>query len=285
MGRKIAFSALGLALAGGSAHAAAFEVRDAVARVVVIPEARSDIKVEMLKTHDKLPLTVRTEGDRVIIDGKLSHRITNCRSTGENVRVHVLGLGEIAYGDMPQVVIRTPKAVVGEAGGAVFGVVGKTESLELANAGCGDWTLADVAGRARLRQAGSGDTRMGASRELDVRIAGSGDVSTGPVDGPVTVSVSGSGDVRAATANGPVDIKIAGSGDVLIAGGRATDASISVAGSGDVNLNLTADTLRARVAGSGDVHIRQVTGSVSKSTAGSGSITIGRSDDNDDNRS
>ena len=281
MRQMTVLATLGLAMAATTAHAASFEVRDAVARVVVIPEARTDIKVEMLKTSEPLPLTVRNEGDRVVIDGKLAHRITNCRGAGENVRVHILGIGDVAYADMPQVVIRTPKAVVGEAGGAVFGVVGKTDSLDLGNSGCGDWTLADVAGRARLREAGSGDTKMGASQELDVRIAGSGDLLAGPVAGPVTVSVSGSGDVKAASANGPVEIKIAGSGDVLIAGGHATDASISVAGSGDVNLDLVAESLRARVAGSGDVRIREVTGSVSKSTAGSGSITIGRSKDGD----
>lgn len=278
MGRMSFLAALFLTASSGAANAAAYEVRDAVARVIVIPEARNDIKVEVLKANTKTPLTVRTVGDKVVIDGKLGHRITNCRAMGENVRVHVLGLGEIAYADMPQVVIRTPKAVVGEAGGAVFGVIGKAASLDVGNAGCGDWVLADVAGRARIRQAGSGDIRMGASRELDVRIAGSGDISAGPVAGPVTVSVSGSGDVKAASANGPVDVKVAGSGDVLIAGGHATDASVSVAGSGDVNLDLIAESLRARVAGSGDVRVHKVTGSVSKSTAGSGSILIGGSE-------
>lgn len=279
MGRLTFISVLGAALASSTAHAASFEVRDAVARVVVIPEARNDIKVEMLKTNASLPLVVRTEGDRVVIDGKLAHRITNCRSMGDAVRVHILGVGEVAYADMPQVVIRTPKAVVGEAGGAVFGVVGKSGGLDLGNSGCGDWVVADVSGRAKLRQAGSGDTKMGASQELDVRIAGSGDILAGAVSGPLTVNVSGSGDVKAASANGPVDVKIAGSGDVMVAGGHASDASVSVAGSGDVNLNLVAGSLRARVAGSGDVRVRQVTGSVSKSTAGSGSIIIGNSSD------
>ncbi|OXE35917.1 MAG: hypothetical protein CGW95_11065 [Phenylobacterium zucineum] len=275
MSRSAILSTLGIALIGGGAQAASFEVRDAVARVVVIPEARNDVRVEVLKANRSLPLTVRTEGDRVVIDGKLGPRIINCRSTGENARVHILGIGEVAYADMPQVVVRAPKAVTGQAGGAVFGMVGKSESLDLGNSGCGDWVLADVSGRAILRQSGSGDTKMGASRELDVRIAGSGDVNTGPTAGPVTISVSGSGDVKIASAKGPVDIKIAGSGDVLIAGGHASDASVSVAGSGDVNLNLVAESLRARIAGSGDIRVRQVTGSVSKSSAGSGTISIG----------
>ena len=272
---------MGGAMAAGSAHGAAFEVRNAVARVTVIPEPRSDVKVEVVKAHASLPLTVRAQGDRVVVDGKLGARPINCHSRGGSVRVQVLGIGEIAYADMPQVVVRTPKAVVGTASGAVFGVVGKSDSLDLGNSGCGDWMFANVSGRARLRESGSGDIKMGTSRELDVRTAGSGDVIAGSVAGPVTVAGSGSGDVKAASVNGAVDIKIAGSGDVLIAGGHATEASVSAAGSGDINLNLVAESLRASVAGSGDVRVKQVTGSVSKSTAGSGSILIGRSKDED----
>ena len=54
-----ALAASSLALAAGVAHAASVEIKDAVARVVVIPEARSDIKVEFLTTNPSLPLQVR----------------------------------------------------------------------------------------------------------------------------------------------------------------------------------------------------------------------------------
>ena len=63
---------------------------------------------------------------------------------------------------MPQVVIRTPRDVNVDAGGAVFGSVGRSASLDLGNAGCGDWTIANVDGRrrsARLARATPGWAR------------------------------------------------------------------------------------------------------------------------------
>jgi hypothetical protein len=270
-----ALAATGLAMAGGGAHAASVEVKDAVARVVVIPEARSDIKVEFLTNNPGLPLKVRTLGDRVIVDGDLDRRIRSCHSNGANIRVRVSGVGEVAYEDMPQIVIRTPRDVNIETGGAVFGSVGKSASLDLSNAGCGDWTVANVAGKMKINQAGSGNTVTGTSGEAVVRIAGSGDVRTGEIAGAMTAEVAGSGDINAASISGPLSVKLAGSGDVRIAGGHATEMMVSIAGSGDVSLDGVADSLRARIAGSGDVRVRQVNGPISKAIVGSGGVSIG----------
>lgn len=270
-----AVAAAGLTLAAGAAHAASVEVKDAVARVVVIPEARSDIKVEMLTTNPRLPITVRTQGDRTIVDGNLGRRIRSCHAEGGRVRVRVSNVGDVAYDDMPQIVIRTPRDVKVGAGGAVFGSVGKSASLDLSNAGCGDWTVANVAGKLKINQAGSGDTNTGSAGEAILRVAGSGDVRTGAISGPMTVEVAGSGDIDTVSIAGSLNVKMAGSGDVKVSGGRATDIVVSIAGSGDVSMGGTAENLRARIAGSGDVRVKQVTGQVSKAIIGSGSVTIG----------
>jgi hypothetical protein len=270
-----ALAATGLALAAGGANAASVEVKDAVARVVVIPEARSDIKVEFLTTNPALPLKIRSMGDRVIVDGDLDRRIRSCHSNGNNIRVRVSGVGEVAYEDMPQIVIRTPKDVNIGTGGAVFGSVGKSTSLDLSNAGCGDWTVANVAGKMKINQAGSGNTVTGSSGEAVLRIAGSGDVRVGEINGAMTADMAGSGDVNALSMSGPLSVKIAGSGDVRIAGGHATEMTVSIAGSGDVSLDGVADSLRARIAGSGDVHVKQVNGPISKAVVGSGGVSIG----------
>lgn len=271
----VALAATGLAMAAGGAQAASVEVKDAVARVVVIPEARSDIKVEFLTSNPSLPLKVRTLGDRVIVDGDLDRRIRSCHSNGNNIRVRVSGVGEVAYEDMPQIVIRTPKDVNVGAGGAVFGSIGKSGSLDLSNAGCGDWTVANVAGKMKINQAGSGNTVTGSSGEAILRIAGSGDVRTGEVAGAMTADVAGSGNISTLSISGPLNVKMAGSGDVRIAGGHATEMSVSIASSGDVSLDGVADSLRARIAGSGDVHVKQVNGSISKAVVGSGGVSIG----------
>jgi hypothetical protein len=271
------FAGLGVVMAAGAAQAetAAVEIRDAVARVTVIPETRSDINVEFLSRHPNLPLEVRTTGSRVVIDGDLDRRIRNCRAAGGRTSVNVAGVGEVSYGDIPQIVIRTPRDVDIEAGGAVFGAVGKSASLGLSNAGCGDWTIANVERRLRLNQAGSGDSRVGSAGEATLRVAGSGDVRVQEVRGPLHVDVAGSGDVWAASVDGALDVKIAGSGDVTVAGGRAGAMTVTVAGSGGVDFGGVAASLKARIAGSGDVRAREVTGEVSKAVVGSGEVKVG----------
>lgn len=273
--RLHSIAAAAAALAAGSAQAASVEIRDAVVRVTVIPEARSDIKIEITRPNAKLPLSVRTLGDRTILDGDLDRRIHNCRSFGARPSVSVRGQGDIGWDEMPKVVIRTPRDVSVEAGGAVFGAVGRSASLTLANSGCGDWTIANVAGQARLSQAGSGDARLGSSGGLRIRVAGSGDIAAGDVKGPLDINIAGSGGASVRSISGPLEVSIAGSGDVTVGAGRASDMKVSVAGSGDIEFLGVAERLNARIAGSGDVHVSEVKGEVSKSIVGSGRVNVG----------
>jgi hypothetical protein len=263
-------------LGAGGAQAASIEIKDAVARVTVVPQDRSDIKIEVSAPNPRLPLTVRSLGDRTILDGDLDRKVRECRGRGEASRVVVRGLGEIGWNEMPQVVIYTPRDVDLEAGGAVFGAVGRSNSLRLDNSGCGDWIIANVAQKAKVRQAGSGDTRMGSAGALEIRVAGSGDIAAADIRGGLEISIAGSGDAAVKSVNGPLELNVAGSGDVVVAGGRATTMKVSIAGSGDVDFRGSADTVHARIAGSGDVHVDEVKGEVSKMVMGSGSVRIGR---------
>lgn len=270
-----AIAAAGLTLWAGAASAASLEIKDAVARVVVIPEARSDIKVEVTNSNANLPLEVRSHGDRTIVDGGLDRRIRSCQNRGGRRSVSVNGIGSVGWDEFPQLVIRTPKDVVIEAGGAVFGSVGRSSSLKVFNAGCGDWTVANVAGRLVFNQAGSGDAKIGSAQEAHLRVAGSGDVAARQIAAGLEVDIAGSGNVDVAEANGLLEVKIAGSGDVDVAAGKASDVTVSVAGSGDVSFGGTAETLKARIAGSGDVRVKAVSGEVKKTVVGSGSVTVG----------
>jgi hypothetical protein len=268
-------AAAAAALAAGAASAASVEVKDAVARVTVIPENRADIRIDIIQANPQLPLDVRTFGGRTIVDGRLGHRIRDCHGSGENVSVHVRGVGQVNWREMPQVVIHTPRDVDLDAGGAVWGAVGRAASVKLGNAGCGDWTVGNVEGAMRISQAGSGDTRTGSAGEAKVRVAGSGDTAVGDIRGGLDIDIAGSGDVAVASVAGPLDVHVAGSGDVKVAAGHATAMTVAVAGSGNVDFGGTADTLRARIAGSGDVRAREVRGTVSKTVMGSGGVTIG----------
>ncbi len=252
------------------------EIRGAAARVTIVPEARADIAVTLVHAEPSLPIRIRRLGDRTTISGDVGRRVHGCPGAAGHKSVAIWGRGAAAYERLPQLVIRTPLAVRVIAGEAVFGEIGRAASVDLTNQGCGDWTIADVSGRLRLNQAGSGDARAGAAGSGDLSVAATGGVGVGAIRGGLTAVSSGSGAISAAQVTGPVDARVAGSGDIDIASGMVTTLTVSIAGSGAVRLHGVARTLRASIAGSGDVSVAKVTGTVTKQVFGSGVVRVGR---------
>jgi hypothetical protein len=277
----VALSAISLGLAGAASAEPSVSIKDAAVRVEVIPEARSDVKVEIQAGNPKLPLQVSQSGSRTVIDGGLAgdgvegDRIEGCGPVGGEPVVQVRGFGDVAWADLPRVVIRTPMTVELATGGAVFGSVGRTDSLQLSNAGCGDWSVADVKGEFDLNQAGSGDTKAGAAGQAEVHIADSGHLAIQGVDGDLEVYVAGSGGVTAASVAGKFEAHVAGPGRVSVAGGRSKAVEVSILGSGEVAFNGVAGQVAASVSGSGKVTVAKAEGPVSKSVAGSGQVIVG----------
>lgn len=255
--------------------APSIEIKDAVARVIVVPEARDDIRVDIVGKNPALPLKITVNGDKVVVDGDLERRVQACRGEGEGASVRVDRQGEIAYRDMPQLVVRTPRDVQISASGAVYGVIGRSASIDLAKGGCGDWTIANVIGKLKISQAGAGETRIGQIGEGHLRVAGSGSIRTAAVRNGLKVDIAGSGDVASASVSGPYTISIAGSGDVRAAAGRVTEMTVNIAGSGDIDFRGVADKLKARIAGAGDIRVREVRGETSRAVMGSGKVIIG----------
>jgi hypothetical protein len=294
----VAAATAALALAG-VAHAGEVEIRDAVARVVVIPEDRTDIAVEIEHGSSGLDrLTVTRRGSDIIIDGGLSSSaVRNCtagpadaRQPGEGARVEVRGHGTLNVSDTPLVVVRTPRDVdvnAGQSGGrlrifglrsgsggAVFGSIGRgASSIELGNRGCGDWTVANTDGDLDISNSGSGTIRAGTSRTLDLAVAGSGDVSAGAT-GDADIAITGSGNVTlAATAS--TDVAVAGSGNLRIGRVQGDAMDVSIAGSGDVRVDGgEVRSLDVSIVGSGDVVFNGRAGDVSASIAGSGDVRV-----------
>lgn len=267
------------------------EIRHAVARVAVVVEDRTDVAVEIEQGSSGLPVVqVTRHGSEIRIDGGLRRRgfmnrgdgIRNCNSgsgnptePGDGASVEVRGVGRVNLSDAPLIVIRTPRNVNVDASGAVFGSVGRgAASIELGNAGCGYWNVANTDGELSLSIAGSGDIRAGTSASLDISIGGSGSVTAGATR-ELDIAIGGSGDVVVARADGPTDISIGGSGDVDIRSGNAPDLSISIAGSGDVNFGGVAGDVDVSIVGGGDVTVARATGSVSRSIVGGGDVRIG----------
>ena len=265
------------------------EIKDAVARVVVIVEDRADVAVEVTQGNTRLPaLQIRRRGDEIQIDGGLGGRrfndaIRNCRSgpadarqPGDGASVEVRDLGRINVEDAPLIIIRSPRNVNISAGSAVFGAVGRgARSVELSNGGCGDWVIANTDGPLDLSLGGSGDIRTGTSRSLDASLGGSGTIRAGAT-GNLDLSLGGSGEAWVAAVDGEVDIAIGGSGEVSIPRGRASSFEVAIGGSGDIDFGGTAGDVSVAIAGSGDIRIAEVTGRVSRSIVGSGDIRIGR---------
>jgi Putative auto-transporter adhesin, head GIN domain len=257
--------------AGTAAAATALQVRGAAARVAIIPESRPDVRVVVLRTNPRLPLRIHSAGGRILITGDVSRRVRGCGPHG----VSLWGRGDVAYGDLPFVVVRTPLAVRVWAGDAVFGVIGRSSSVDLTNQGCGNWTIANVRGRLRLDQAGAGESRAGSAAAADLSVAGSGRIVARSLPGGMMAVSSGSGDINVGEVFGPVDVRIGGTGGVTVAGGRASHMDASIAGSGDIRMGGSAESLTASVTGSGDVVVSHVTGPVIRRVFGSGEVRVG----------
>ncbi|WGM38805.1 DUF2807 domain-containing protein [Caulobacter sp. NIBR1757] len=275
----LGLAALAIAATAGAASAKDREprvvIKNAVARVTVVPQDRADVQV-VVKTHDpRLVLTVEKRGDRTIIDGDLKwNKIRNCRGTAETASADVRDVGTVQYKDMPEVIIYTPRDVDLGSSGAVWGYIGRANSVNFGNAGCGDWTIANVTGELDISQAGSGDVLAGDAGGLDLSVAGSGDIKLKAVTGKADISIAGSGNVIMGSLNGDLDVSIAGSGDIRIFAGRASNLDVSVAGSGDVRFAGEATKVDATFMGQGDLWVTKA-GSVDKTVMGQGAVHVG----------
>ena len=251
------------------------QIRGAVARAVVVAEARTDVRVDLVRANRAFPLRISRFGEAVFVDGDVRHKSRSCRSRMGRPSVQIRGRGVLGYDDMPQLVIHAPLDVRVSAGEAVFGAIGRTRTLDFANQGCGDWLIGNVAGHLRLAEAGSGAVRAGSAASADLSVAGSGRVAVGRIAGRLTALSTGDGDIGADFVSGSLDARIAGGGAILVADGRVGDMAASVAGSGVVRFGGVAGDLRGQVTGPGLVAAARVTGLVTRRVFGPGVVRVG----------
>jgi hypothetical protein len=281
----VSTAVLGVAALAQPASAQEVDIRDAVARVIVIVEDRTDIGVEITQGSAHLPqLTLQRRGGDVRIEGGVDGRnIRNCnagpsnaRQPGEGATVEVRGAGRLRMEDAPLIVLRTPRDVDVKGEGALYGAIGRgARSVELGNGGCGVWTVANVDGAMDLALGGSGAIRAGSSNALEANLGGSGSITAGATR-ELEANIGGSGDITVARLDGSAKIAVAGSGNVRVRSGSASRLAASIAGSGDVRFEGTVRDVQASIAGSGDVHVAEATGAVNRSIVGSGQVRIGR---------
>lgn len=278
-----AASAMAASAAAAAPHD--LQIKDAAVRLVVIPEARGDVAVNVQPGRGIAAPRVRIEGDRLVVEGVGAGERHffgmhfgggfNCRGRRDQARqVELPARGWTAVADLPLVTAHVPLDARVSAGQAVFGEIGAANSLHLTAAGCGDLKVADVKGGLDISESGSGDIHAGSAGFTRVSVAGSGDVFLNQVSGGLEISIAGSGDVRAREVNGPLKASINGSGDVAVEGGQSPRVAVNIAGSGDLKFGGVAGDVAANIAGSGDVTVARATGQISKRVAGSGEVRI-----------
>jgi hypothetical protein len=255
MKATLTLAVLALAATPALASAAELRLKDMIADVQVIPEARSDIQVSVTRTYSGLPplKITRTADGGVLVDGGLAHRLHSC---GGLRNLSLFGRPMVPRKDAPAIVVHAPLDVAIRANGRVEGQIGNARTVSMDVAGCGDWKLGDVAGRLDLDASGLGDVHVGRAGEAKVALSGLGDVDLVSVDGPLNLEASGMGDIR-------------------VRGGHATLMKASLSGMGDISFKGVADSLDADASGMGEINVARVTGPVHKSRSGLASINVG----------
>lgn len=262
-------------LASGSMQAQSYagegiRIRHAAARVVVIPEERTDYEVAIDNSAGRTPMpTVTQHHNLIVIDGQLRGRIAGCADDGG---AHLRGYDDVAAEQMPVITIRAPRRVNLDRSGAGLTEIGPADAVELDSSGCGDVAVGDVAGALEVDLAGSGHVRAGAAQRLAVDLAGSGEVSTGAIAEAADVDIAGSGRVSIQSLNGALQADAAGSGNLAVQGGAISTADIELAGSGDVDIAAPVERLEVAILGSGNVDVSATVGEIDAEIAGSGGV-------------
>lgn len=120
---------------------------------------------------------------------------------------------------------------------------------------------------------GKGRAESGAApRDVELSVSGSGKIAWTGTAAALDVAISGSGKARLAGKGERLKAAVSGSGRLDAKEVPVKDATVSIAGSGDVDVRLTGGTLDAQIAGSGEVNWWGEGKLGAVSTAGSGKV-------------
>jgi len=272
-------------------QAGSIRLRYVAARVVVTPEDRTDISIEIDNPGSVPTPELSLERGRLTVDGRLRGRIGNCTEDGAELR----GYGFVSHDQMPLITIRTPRDVDLNFTGAGRAEIGETHDLALDVNGCARANAGEAMGDASVDLNGSGEVVVAGARDASIDLNGSGRVRFEAVRGAANAEVNGSGGVIIATLTGSLTVENKGSGSLEVLAGAVTEADIelfgsgqvtlaaptqrlvvSIFGSGDVNAPVPVGEVEAEIFGSGDVRVLSVSGSVRQEVRGSGEVRVGR---------
>lgn len=246
------------------------------ARVVIIPEGRSDMAVSVAPasaggTPQPRP---RREGGALVIGPGEKAGASGCMTVGGQT-TFLTPRGPVALASLPVVTVRTPTHLRAALGSGVVADIGRSDRLDLEVDGCGAVRLGDVAGPLELTDHGSGEITGAAAGDVRLVMTGSGGVRLGRARG-LEARILGSGEAVLGSVSGPVDVRLDGAGGLRINGGEAPDLKVRSSGSGAVRFDGVAGTVEVTTQGSGGVEVARARGAVTKDGEGSGAVRVGR---------
>jgi hypothetical protein len=164
---------ISMGLAANGYAATEVELKNIAARVIVTPEARSDVVLTVKYGKADVPKVMLTpKGNRLVADGGLKAKRYNCQGTKT---VSFDNRPKINVEDLPIIFLKVPMYVsISSKSAMVFGEVGDSHTLDLGLGGCGDWKIGNVKDKAQLAIGGSGEAHLGNVGQLDVAIGGGG---------------------------------------------------------------------------------------------------------------
>lgn len=109
------------------------------------------------------------------------------------------------------------------------------------------------------------------STNLEVNLAGSGDMNLDIQATSIESNIAGSGDIKLSGRTTNLEASIAGSGDFEAFGLQADNTEVSIAGSGDAQV-VSNKTIKGRVSGSGDIAYKGNPEKEDTKVSGSGTI-------------
>lgn len=283
--------------------AAKVSFQDITGAVTVTTTGGEDVDLKITQGKVYRPLTVKMEGDTLIIAGEppadpLDRDCCNdrIRRTESLARDRAAGTPELSpdalFADYPVIEISVPRkndiafedARIRLKMGALDGrltldacyVYGETETLGAATIGViagSRLALGDVKSVLDLDVSGDAEVFGGAAAAADIDIAGPGAVTIGAVDGMLDISIAGSGVARTGRVDGPMTVRIAGSGVAIAQGGRIDRFVATIDGSGEAIAEGTAVNPELRLYGSPIVRFGAVEGRITRH--GGGDVYVG----------
>jgi hypothetical protein len=257
-----------------AAGAAELVLDGLVARVTVMPEARSDFDVEVRPGTAHLPpVTVTREGGRAVVTGGVE--VGACAEVGGRMRVGLRGGGEAELAEAPEVIVRAPRTFsVSGSDSGLIGEIGQTDELDIRQGGCGIWDVADVEGTLRAQFSGGARLTGDAAGAAQLGASGGGLVTIEAV-ADLVAEASGGGVIRVGTVRGDVEAIASGGGRIEIAGGEATTLRAEASGGGRVVHGGTVGALSATATGGGQIEVAEVESVISRSASGGGQVVVG----------